>query len=606
MNRKSLFWWFLPACLAVAFLPLLGLGFFAGDVLRREFAEYHANALEDSARVLAPQLAQAFAIHDTSTAERVCKQVRREAAIRVTCILADGSVLAESEPTPVPLENQAQFPEVTRGLSGELAREVRYDTVYGKRTLFVALPVFGEGAQVLGVLRTAATMSAPNDSIARFHRRVGAMLLLALPLACLMAWGMARLVGGMTGRIGEGIARFANGDLGTRVPVPDAREVAPVAEAANRMAERLDARIQAITQERNERNAVLASMVEGVVAIDREERVLTMNEAAARLFRTPKEEVRGRPIQAVIRNTALHEFMQDALRSAEPVEREIVLQVPRDQILQAHGSILRDAAGNPLGSVIVLNDVTKLRRLETIRRDFVANVSHELKTPITSIKGFVETLQDGAWEDPEHLRRFLGIIAKQANRMNAIIQDLLTLSRIESEKEKADALLRDEALLPVLESAVQLCRVAADRRQVRIVLEVSPQLRGHVNAALLEQGVLNLIDNAVKYSEAGSEVRVFTEHTGEELLIHVADKGRGIAAEHLPRLFERFYRVDKARSREVGGTGLGLAIVKHIAQTHGGRVTVESEVGTGSVFTLHLPCGLGKESTSSECRPGPG
>jgi two-component system phosphate regulon sensor histidine kinase PhoR len=238
---------------------------------------------------------------------------------------------------------------------------------------------------------------------------------------------------------------------------------------------------------------------------------------------------------------------------------------------------------------VVLNDITRLQRLETIRRDFVANVSHELKTPITAIKGSVETLLSGVMSEAESATRFLEIIARQADRLNAIIEDLLALSRIEQEEERIGIQLTSVAVRDVLQSAALSCQLKARDKQVTLSIDGPDDLHFPVNAPLLEQALINLIDNAIKYSPDGGEVQLTARADATGLTITVRDFGCGIAREHLPRLFERFYRVDKARSRKQGGTGLGLAIVKHIIQAHGGQVQVDSTPGEGSLFTLRLP-----------------
>jgi two-component system phosphate regulon sensor histidine kinase PhoR len=257
--------------------------------------------------------------------------------------------------------------------------------------------------------------------------------------------------------------------------------------------------------------------------------------------------------------------------------------------MQAHGSALHDLEGRPIGAVIVLNDVTDFRKLEHIRRDFVANVSHELKTPVTSIKGFVETLLDGAMQDPVDSDRFLRIIAKQADRLHAIIEDLLALSKIEQAEETEDLTLEPTPLRGVLENAIATCQVAAHDRHIVVKLDCQAALAARINPLLLEQAVVNLLDNAIKYSEPEHEVCVTGAAHDGEVTISVADHGCGIADEHASRIFERFYRVDRARSRKLGGTGLGLAIVKHIVQAHRGHVSVSSTLGVGSTFTIHLP-----------------
>jgi two-component system, OmpR family, phosphate regulon sensor histidine kinase PhoR len=291
-----------------------------------------------------------------------------------------------------------------------------------------------------------------------------------------------------------------------------------------------------------------------------------------------------------VRNPDLQNFVTRALASPRQMDGEIILRDNnRDRLLQVTGTTLRDLQGQAFGALIVLNDVTRLRRLEQARRDFVANVSHELKTPITSIKGFVETLLDGAMLEPENAMNFLQIIAKHADRLNEIIDDLLSLSRIEQDSEQGKITLAPARIKEVLNKAIQVCRERAAAKEITITLTCPDDLVEEINAPLLEQAVVNLIDNAVKYSPAGHPVEVEAREELGEVWILVRDQGSGIAPEHLPRLFERFYRVDAGRSRKVGGTGLGLAIVKHIAQAHEGYVTLQSVPGKGSTFFIHLP-----------------
>jgi two-component system phosphate regulon sensor histidine kinase PhoR len=256
---------------------------------------------------------------------------------------------------------------------------------------------------------------------------------------------------------------------------------------------------------------------------------------------------------------------------------------------------LRDGEGPPIGVLIVFHDITRLRRLENVRRDFVANVSHELRTPITSIKGFVETLLEGPLEDTRDVERFLRIVLRQANRLNAIIGDLLILSRIERGADEATIELGMESVREVLAAAIEMCEQRASSKQIDIELDCPEDLTARINPHLLEQAVVNLVDNGIKYSPAGASIRVRAFCEAEGVAIAVEDQGCGIEAKHLPRLFERFYRVDQARSRELGGTGLGLAIVKHIALAHQGTVDVESVLGVGSTFTIRLPSPVSRQ-----------
>lgn len=348
-------------------------------------------------------------------------------------------------------------------------------------------------------------------------------------------------------------------------------------------------RLNNVLRENQEQQAVLASMVEGVLAVDTEKRVISMNQAAARLLGTRLEQVQGRLMQEGIRHAELQRFVVAALSSERPVEGCMPLRPLSDRLVQATGTPLRDGRGCVLGAVIVLNDISRLRQLENLRRDFAANVSHELKTPITSIKGFVETLLDGGLHNPQDAERFLRIVLRQADRLNAIIDDLLVLARIEKENEAGDIVLSPGRLLEVLQAAVHDCEGKAAERQISVNLQCDPALYANINPALLQQAVMNLLDNAIKYSEPGGNVDLVGQQHNGWVLISVRDQGCGIAPEHHARLFERFYRVDKARSRKLGGTGLGLAIVKHIVLAHRGEVSVESAPGRGSTFTISLP-----------------
>jgi two-component system phosphate regulon sensor histidine kinase PhoR len=330
-------------------------------------------------------------------------------------------------------------------------------------------------------------------------------------------------------------------------------------------------------------------MLEAVIAVDREERLISLNPAAAKWFETEPEKVQGRSIPEAIRNLAMQQFIVRALRSRAPMEDDIVVYQNGERTLNIRSAPLLDAAQEPIGTLIVFNDVTQLRRLENMRRDFVANVSHEIKTPLTAIKGFVETLNQGVAENPAEAKRFLGIVAKHVDRLTSVVEDLLMLSRIEDQGERHELKQERTRLREIFQNAVQVCRPGADEKRIRIELAGDENLTAVVDPVLIEQAVVNLLDNAIKYSDAETSVRLAAQQTAEEIRISVQDHGIGIERKHLPRLFERFYRVDKARSRAMGGTGLGLAIVKHISQAHGGRVDVASALNEGSTFTIHLP-----------------
>ncbi|WP_432798907.1 HAMP domain-containing sensor histidine kinase [Poriferisphaera sp. WC338] len=392
----------------------------------------------------------------------------------------------------------------------------------------------------------------------------------------------------------QSAGRFAQGDLTQHVAVKGPLQIAELAEAMNTMARQLEDRLSTVVNQRNELGAVLTSMVEGVLAIDMDEHILSMNNAAATMLKVEPTQAIGRAIQEVVRNTALQTFVQRTFRESGPIETEITLRAPddpaRDRQLQAQSAILRDAEGNRTGVVLVLHDVTRLRRLESVRQEFVANVSHEIKTPVSAIKAAVETVLDDRELVSEDGTRFLKIILRQADRLAAIVEDLLSIARIEQEEGHIMAELLPTHFQSVLTIAAESCAGLAKERASEVQLICSPDLECLANPQLLEQAMVNLIANAIKYSEDQSLVQVIAEVSDDkEVILSVVDHGRGIEPEHLPRVFERFYRTDKARSRELGGTGLGLSIVKHVAEAHGGRVSVDSVQGEGSTFRIHIP-----------------
>ncbi len=388
-------------------------------------------------------------------------------------------------------------------------------------------------------------------------------------------------------RFSRAASRFAEGDLGARIYPPRIAELVEFSQSFNEMASQVQHRLEALRRLSTEQEAILRSMSEGVMTVDGEGKIGRINGAARVLLGLPVGSGEGRPFAELIGNPDLRQFVAESLSSSTPRSQVFSLTGPEERILEAYCSRLQQETLSP-GMLLVLRDTTRVSRLENVRRDFVANVSHELRTPITSIKGFVETLMDGAMHEPESLRRFLEIIAKHADRLNAIFSDLLTLAQLESRGDNEGIGLEQCAASLVARAAVEACSLRAAERLAEIVVEVPDSLSVLANPTLLEQALVNLIDNAIKHSEARVSVRVCARLEGGSVVMAVSDTGPGIEKSHLSRLFERFYRIDQGRSRQMGGTGLGLAIVKHVAQAHGGRVDVESVVGQGSTFSLFL------------------
>ncbi|MBN1269069.1 MAG: PAS domain-containing protein, partial [Kiritimatiellae bacterium] len=588
MPRKKLFWQLFGPFVAILLAAVAALCWYATRAMRTFYFERTAEDLGAQARVFGMQAETLVSQQDFATLDALCKEIGRAAGSRLTVILPAGLVVADSDEDPTAMDNHADRPEVVDALRKTTGRATRYSNTLKSNMMYVAQPLQTNG-QVMAVLRVARPLTVMEATLRAIVLRIAGGGVVTAIVAGLLGLYFTARVSRPLGDMTRAAEHFAHGDFGLRVPIQDTRELGALADSMNWMASQLDEKIQTVQRQKNELETVLASMAEGVIAVDGTEHVISMNRAAATLLQMDAAQAAGRSIQEAVRHSEIQDFVRRALAGAEPVESDITLHEDKDTYLQAHGTMLCDAHGQGIGALVVLHDVTRLRRLENVRRDFVANVSHELKTPITSIKGFVETLLDGAAEDAGAARRFLEIIAKQADRLNAIVTDLLSLSRIEQEADRREIELVEAPLREVIESALQACRPRAKEKEVALQLACDAGLRARLSPDLLEQAVINLVDNAVKYSEAGQPVRVEASASASEVRISVRDEGCGIAKEHLPRLFERFYRVDKARSRTLGGTGLGLSIVKHIAQAHGGSVDVESEPGKGSMFTIRLP-----------------
>jgi two-component system phosphate regulon sensor histidine kinase PhoR len=587
-RKKRLLWQLYPSYLLIIIISLFAVTWYASKSLRHFFLEQRAADLEARALLFEQQILEYLDPPNINRIDQLCKNIGLRSSTRITVILPSGKVIGDSEGVPASMDNHADRPEVLQALTGRLGMSTRYSRTLKEDMMYVAIPT-KKGAKNIAVIRTSIPVTAIDDALKDIQIKIAVGGLIISFFAAILCLLISRRISHPLEEMKQGSEHFARGDLEYRLSVPDSEEMGGLAKAMNQMAIQLDDRIKAVIKQRNELKAVLSSMVEGVIAVDMDENIINMNHAAAQMLKTVPSEAQGRSIQEVVRNTALLQFVANALSSHEAFEGDIALHSDGQRILNGHGTVLHDGEGNRIGALIVLNDVTRLRKLENIRSEFVANVSHEIKTPITAISGFVETLREGSIKEPEETERFLEIIKKHVNRLNTIIEDLLSLSRIEEQAEKKEIKLDVGSVKDVLRTAIQLCEVKAASKQIHLELFCNGAITAKINHPLLEQAVVNLLDNAIKYSNKGSAIQIKAEQTDDETVISVRDQGCGIDKEHLSRLFERFYRVDKARSRKLGGTGLGLAIVKHIVQAHRGRVSVDSMPGEGSVFTIYLP-----------------
>lgn len=597
MKKKRLIWQLFPTYLLVTLLALATVTVSYSREMKKFYLDHTAAELTLRAHLILPQLKSLMVAQDYNTVNKTVNTQAKYAATRITVILPSGVVVGDSDESPVQMDNHANRPEIARALKGSIGNSIRYSRTLQKNMMYVAVPVTIE-KRITGVIRTSVPVSDIDRKLGDMRLRIILAVLVISILIAGISLYFSRRISRPIEELEAGAQQFAQGNLEHSLAMPDSAELAGLAEAMNEMAAELDWKVKTAFAQRNEIRTILASMVEGVIALNPNDRIINMNQAAADILEVllPKEERRN--LQEIIRHTAVEKLIRDSRTNNEPTSCDIVYNKSSEKTLHVRCAPLKDADETRIGTLLVIDDVTKLRQLENVRQDFAANVSHEIKTPLTAIKGFVETLKHHDIKDTAEQDRSLNIIDRHVIRLTNIIEDLMKLSVIEQDAMEKEIDFQAVRLIDVLQSAVDIYQNAAEERDITIVLTCDSDITIQADPSLLEQAAGNLLDNAIKYSEPGSEVILATSVTDTEVSINFQDHGIGIMKKHLPRVFERFYRVDKARSRQLGGTGLGLAIVKHITQTHGGHVSVESVVNKGTTFSIHLPLVAAKEEKS--------
>lgn len=520
--------------------------------------------------------------------EAFAVQMGQALDLRVTIISIDGKVLGDADLTKerlLTVENHADRPEFKDALGKGLGVSTRFSHTVKKNMLYIAIP-FGK-EKVEGILRFSMSLRDIDLLESGMRGIVGVSVVFIVLLSLGLMFVVSVLVSRPLKAMSAIAKAMAGGDFSKKVSINASDEIGELAQALNSMSEEIKEKIDKINSEGAKLDLVLSSMFEGVIVTDERERIILMNPSLRKLFFLDFDPVGKKPLE-VIRNTAVQDMVDRIVGGKQRLAtEEIVINLPEEKILKVNGvPIIRNDRLE--GAILVFHDITEIRHLEKIRQDFVANVSHELRTPISSIKGYAETLLEGALDDKDHAKEFIGIILQDSNRLASLINDLLDLSRIESGKMKMIFLSLDSALL--LKRAVAVMDNQAKVKSISLKLDLPPALpKIKGDEARFLQVMINLLDNAIKYTPQGGKVIVSAKAVSDVLEIDISDTGIGIASEDLPRIFERFYRVDKARSRELGGTGLGLSIVKHIVQAHGGQVRVVSELGKGSTFSFTIP-----------------
>ncbi|MFY0542934.1 two-component system histidine kinase PnpS [Brevibacillus sp. H7] len=567
-------------------LVLIVMGIYFAKVLERSYMEAMNELLARESRLVAQAVRQPEMFRDAAIlAERV-QQFAPSEDVRLTVIDSQGTVLYDNNSHPENMENHANRPEFVAALRGKTGASRRFSETLGYDMMYVAVPVM-QGEQVIGAVRSAMSMKDITDTIHSMWFSLLTGLLITLVVGSLVvsriSFSIIRPIEEIT-RVARNITQR---EFESRVKIKAKDEIGQLAGAINFMASSLEKQMYEISENQQRLTGVLTNMTSGVIFVTENRRIMLVNPAVEKLLGTPGHELVGKLHIEAGKNFGLSQYIDRCLDTGEKFRQEIHIYYPQERVLDVNFAPYINFKGEAKGVVVVLHDITEIRRLEKMRSDFVANVSHELRTPITSIKGFTETLLDGAMQDEDTCRNFLQIIYDESERLYRMIRDILDLSKIE--QKRIPLTLKRLNVHELIEGTVALVQEQLQRKKIAFTMPEGPQVWMITDRDCLHQIVLNLVSNAIAYTPEGGAVEIKVETNGSTVSIKVSDTGIGIPEKDIPRIFERFYRVDKARSRDSGGTGLGLAIVKHLVENLNGQISVESAEGKGTTFTVTLP-----------------
>ena len=521
--------------------------------------------------------------------ESLARYYSKEIDTRITFINKDGQVIADSEADKIYFENHRNRVEVKDAISGKIGISRRYSKSLGLEMLYVALP-FESDIIDIEVIRLAVTL----ENIMKFNKTLIKYFIIStlfgIVVALLLGYRYASSITSPIKELTYVTKKLSCGVYGEKVYINTNDELGILADNFNTMSKKLKESIDELQNKNTEMKSILSSMINGVIALDNSKNVMFINPNVEEMFEIKEEKIKGKNISELIDNVAINDVIYNLLNSNIMSNKEIEIFEPKHKIFKFYSKPIRLESDftRVIGTNIIIQDITEIRKLERIRKDFVANVSHEIKTPLTSIKGFVETLKDGVAEDENVRNKFLDIIDIEANRLNSLVEDLLLLSEIENKINIKNKVMIDTN--KSISEILQVMEEIAKNKNIEIINRINNNLpKIHGNNGWFKQMMINLIDNSIKYTPSGGKVTITAYNTSRKLFIKISDTGIGIDKKHLSRLFERFYRVDKARTRQVGGTGLGLAIVKHIVLAFGGNINIKSEVNKGTEFLITIP-----------------
>jgi len=565
------------------------LAFFLDKNLEQNSIHNIESSLVNQARLVENQIAPAaIKAQDVAQLELLATSLSQSIKCRITVINSAGKVLADSEKPQqevLQMESHLYRPEIKMALARGTGIDTRYSSTHKIDMLYVALPL-KDNKDIIGTVRLAL----PLESVQKTLSEIRKTILIGLFFAIVLAFVLGSIVAANTirpiNRMIQVSRRFSKGEFDRRIIQSPKDEIGELADTLNKMTQDIEEKIKEIESQNQKLTAIFNSMIEGVIVVDKDSHIISINPTIEKIFNVLKKDVQERPFLEAIRNNDISDVIRSVLKKGESECTELVLMYPVRKIFEVSAAPIFDN-NSVAGCLVAIHDITEIRRLETIRSDFVANVSHELKTPLTSIKGFIETLLEGAIDDKENSRNFLMIIQEHAERLNNLVNDLLSLSYLESKEITLDT--KNVSLRKLVEGIVLGFKAQLKKKNIEIKNELPANLSVKADENRIEQVFTNLIDNAIKFNKDKGTIKIYNQDADGKIKIIVMDSGIGIPEKDIPRIFERFYRVDKARSRELGGTGLGLSIVKHIVELHRGTVGVESTEDFGSKFWITLP-----------------
>ncbi len=584
-DKKSIFKSIFPIFLVIFLFSILSITIYFVFFFKAFYINSSKNKLKEHSFFINHIVKENLRTMQIAELNSICKHFSEKNKMRITVIGIDGSIIADSYKQPQFMENHRNRPEFIEALNGKTITVERFSDTQNKHNIYFASPVYDKN-KVIAIIRPSITLKSIHSTLKNVYINIFTIAICVFIISIFVSYIIAKKISKPLEYLKDISANYAIGDFSSKLVQTNITEIDVLSESMSQMANSIQDKISEVTLEKNQNHLVLTNMLEGVIAIDLDNKIILLNKATKKIFNI-NIDYKNKNISEVIRNSKIVKLLSKI--NDNPVSKRIKINENLEYTLDIKGVRLKDIDNKPIGKLLVINDITKLVRLENIRKEFASTVSHELKTPLTAIQGAVETLLDGAINEQDSAIRFTKIIHKHSNRLKNLIYDILTISKIEQELDIESIQKESAQIANIINSVCDLCKEKLESKEIDLIVNCDVKINHKVNISMLEQVFINLLDNAITYSQQGGKIKIDIKKEESVLYASIQDDGCGISSEHHSRLFERFYRVNKSRSRQKGGTGLGLAIVKHIIQAHNGKINIKSEVGKGAKFHFIIP-----------------